>query len=175
VLSDRAKLVWDDLVPFFLPAVMIVLGNCNIFEVFKMWTFMILTSSLIHGFVGLNAGHHEENIFHDGDDLKSVDFGVYQLSATAERLEIKNSPFLTLIGYGNHVLHHLFPSLDHAILPQLNEILLHTCLEFECDLKEYPWWKLVIGQFNQLSRTEPKRSAVMGRPIVKTKTSSINA
>lgn len=111
----------------------------------------------MHGFVALNAGHHHETIFHDSDVLKSTDFGVYQLSATIDRIDIGKSLFLTLTNFGNHVLHHMFPTLDHAILPQLHETLINTCVEFECELREFPWWTLIAGQFKQLTRTEPKR------------------
>jgi fatty acid desaturase len=136
---------------------MLVFGNSNPWVVMKLWSFMTISASLMHGFVGLNAGHHHETIFHDGDDLKSTDFGVYQLSATIDRNDVGDSLFLTLTNFGNHTLHHLFPTLDHAILPQLHETLISTCVEFECELRQFPWWKLIAGQFKQLMRTESKR------------------
>lgn len=111
----------------------------------------------MYGFIGINAGHHHNEIFHDGDELKSMDFGIYQLSATIDRINIQDSPFLTLTTFGHHILHHFFPTLDHAVLPQLQDILISTCLEFEGELREFPWWKLAAGQFKQLARTEPRR------------------
>lgn len=108
----------------------------------------------MYGIIALNAGHHHNQIFHDGDELKSLDFGVYQLSATIDKIEVKNSQFLTLTNFGCHVLHHMFPTLDHGVLPQLNDTLLSTCQEFESEFREYPWWKLIVGQFKQLTRTE---------------------
>lgn len=110
-------------------------------------------SSFIFGLVGLNAGHHHNKVFHDGDDLKSLDFGIYQLVSVVEKTEGKRSPFMTLMSYGNHTLHHFFPTLDNAVLPQLDGILMETCLEFEIELKKLPFWKILVGQFKQLART----------------------
>lgn len=62
--------------------------------------------------------------------------------------------FLTLTHFGDHALHHLFPTIDHVYLPELEPILLKTCLEFEAQCRKCRWWDLIIGQFNQLARTE---------------------
>lgn len=140
-----------------MPAFMFLMGNSDLWIVLKLWMFIMLCSSFMHGFVGFNAGHHHDSVFHDGDELKSTDFGVYQIAATADKLEVNSSLFLSLTNYGNHVLHHMFPTLDHAVLPQLNETLINTCVEFECELREFPWLQLIIGQFRQLARTEPHK------------------
>ena len=93
-------------------------------------------------------------VFHDGDELKSLDFGVYQLAATFDRLEFQKNSFAVLTTFGQHIGHHMFPTLDHALIPQLNDIIYDTCREFEADLVMYPWYKLFIGQFIQLTRTD---------------------
>lgn len=153
----QQKLYWDDWLVLALPTAMYVLGNANIWIVIQIWLFIIFMTSLMYGFVGINAGHHHKEIFHDGDELKSLDFGVYQLSATIDRADVKQSLFLTLTNFGHHTLHHFFPTLDHSLLPQLNDILISTCMEFESEMREFPWWKLIVGQFKQLMRTEPNR------------------
>jgi fatty acid desaturase len=151
------KLGWNELLVFALPTFMYLMGNSDFWIVMKLWLFMIIASSLMHGFVGFNAGHHHDSVFHDGDELASMDFGVYQMAATVDKLEVNSSLFLTLTNYGNHVLHHMFPTLDHAVLPQLHDTLISTCVEFECELREFPWFQLIIGQFKQLARTEPHK------------------
>lgn len=148
---------WDDLLPLALPTLMYTFGNANIWTVVKIWGFIITLTSLLYGFIGINAGHHHNQVFHDGDELKSMDFGIYQLAATVDKIEVKGSHFLTLTNFGHHVLHHFFPTLDHSILPQLNDTLISTCLEFEADMREFPWWQLIVGQFKQLARTEPTK------------------
>lgn len=153
----KQKLYWDDLLVLALPTFMYILGIQNIWIVMKFWLFIIFLTSFMYGFIGVNAGHHHNEIFHDGDELKSLDYGIYQLSATIDRSDVQDSQFMTLTTFGHHILHHFFPTLDHALLPQLHEILISTCLEFDGELREFPWWKLIVGQFKQLARTEPRR------------------
>lgn len=153
----QQKVHWDDLLVFVLPTVMYICGNSNIWVVIEVWLFILVLSSFVYSFVAINAGHHHTEIFHEGDELKSLDFGIYQLAATIDRNDVKDSLFLTLTNFGHHTLHHLFPTLDHGLLPQLNDILLITCKEFEQELREFPWWKLVVGQFQQLARTQPSK------------------
>lgn len=50
----------------------------------------------------------------------------------------------------------MFPTLDHGVLPQLNDVFLETCKEFQVELREYSWWPLIVGQFKQLQRDKPK-------------------
>lgn len=152
------RLYWDDFLPFSLPLLMITFANSSFLSVLILWLKIIFVTSLIFGFIALNAGHHHRKIFHDGDSLKSLDFGVYQLSALIVKTDGKKSLFINLATYGDHALHHFFPTLDHAILPQLNDILLETCHEFEVELRELPFWKLIVGQFQQLTRTRPTQS-----------------
>lgn len=85
-----------------------------------------------------------------------MDFGIFQMNAIIDRNDIKTNPFLNLTLFGHHTLHHLFPTLDHNLFPQLNELFLHTCREFEIQLREFPWWPLIVGQFQQLQRTRTK-------------------
>lgn len=155
---NRQKLYWDDALPLALPALMFTFGSSPIWTVLSVWLKIIFLTSFIFGFIALNAGHHHREIFHDGDELKSLDFGVYQLAAVIVKSEGKHSLFVNLASYGDHALHHFFPTLDHALLPQLNDVLLATCLEFEVELRELPFWKIIVGQFQQLTRTKPTRS-----------------
>lgn len=145
-------LYWDDLLPFVLPSIMFIFGNSSIASVLSVWLKIILTSSFFFGLIGLNAGHHHNNVFHDGDELRSLDFGIYQLASVVEKSEGKNYPFMTLMTYGNHTLHHFFPTVDNAVLPQLDDLLIETCLEFKIELEELPFLKLLVGHFKQLAR-----------------------
>lgn len=83
-----------------------------------------------------------------------MDFGIVQMNAVIDCNDIKRSKALSLTFFGNHTLHHMFPTLDNSLLPQLNELFLDTCREFEIQLRELPMWPLVVGQFQQLQRTK---------------------
>lgn len=52
-------------------------------------------------------------------------------------------------------MHHLFPTLDHAVLPYLYDILFETLIEFEAEAIAYPFWQLIRGQFQRLACVEP--------------------
>lgn len=85
---------------------------------------------------------------------RSLDFGIFQMASVIDRKDAKQSQFMVLTHFGEHTLHHLFPTLDHGLLPQLNNVFLETCKEFEIELREYPWFELIKGQFQQLARTQ---------------------
>lgn len=85
-----------------------------------------------------------------------VDFGVYQMAAIIDRSDINGSQFKALVSFGDHCLHHLFPTLDHGILPQLYPVFLQTCAEFQLEYREQSWWPALVGQYRQLARIKPK-------------------
>ena len=83
-----------------------------------------------------------------------MDFGIFQMNAVIDRKDIKENRFLNLT-FGHHTLHHLFPTIDHSLLPHFNELFLDTCREFQIQLREFSWWALIAGHFQQLQRMKP--------------------
>lgn len=84
-----------------------------------------------------------------------MDWGALTLDTVMDREMIRGNLLFTLTHFGDHCLHHLFPTIDHALLPDLEETVLRTCKEFEVEFRETRWWNLIVGQFEQLLRTEP--------------------
>lgn len=71
---------------------------------------------------------------------------------------MRGRPFLALVGFGDHALHHLFPTLDHFILPKLYDIFFETLLEFQAECQCYPWFfETMKGLLLQASRVEPMK------------------
>ncbi len=99
---------------------------------------MHVLCSLVFIQVGLAAGHHHPHIWHAGDgittsdekELKSLDFGIFQLIAVGGKPEVDSSHALAVVSFGQHALHHLFPTVDHARLHELEPALRETCREF---------------------------------------------
>lgn len=83
-----------------------------------------------------------------------MDWGIYSMDTLMDNSDIRKHPFLALTHFGHHALHHLFPTLDHSVLPQLYPILYKTMEEFEVELDANPWYHMVYGQFMQLARTQ---------------------
>lgn len=138
---------------------MIMFGNlpftwANTKEIFWIWQYVMMGASFLNVIVAINAGHHGPKNVHDGDEFKSLDYGIYQLAATIDRVEAKSNIFMTLAFFGDHTLHHMFPSLDHSLLPQFKDIFLETCIEFQEELRECSVLEALVDQLRQLSRTE---------------------
>lgn len=144
---------WDELLMLLLPTMMILLsGNSAISLVIITWNIIMIIGSFTYSLMAVNAGHHGAEIVHEGDEFQSLDYGIYQMGATIDRIEANLNLPMTLATFGNHTLHHLFPSLDHALLPQLREVLIQTCEEFEWELRKYSMLHAAIEQFKQLGR-----------------------
>lgn len=72
-----------------------------------------------------------------------------------DRQELRSNKLLALANFGDHALQHLFPTLDHGILPELYDDFFKTLIEFEAECQCYPWFfETIRGQSQQLSRTE---------------------
>lgn len=151
------ELFWHDGIGFILPLLMLVVpGNeCTFFTVITKWIYIILWASFLFGVIGLNAAHHGRSIYHDGDATRNdLDWGLYQLDSTIDRNDIKGSQFMVLTHFGEHILHHLFPTIDHGLLPQLYPVLWQTLDEFNEQLYQYPFLKHLLEQNLQLLRTK---------------------
>lgn len=79
------------------------------------------------------------------------------MNTCADRDEPADNLFLTLVTFGDHKLHHLFPTLDHSLIPLLQEIYEDTCKEFDLDLTLKSYTSVMCGQFKQLVRTTPNK------------------
>lgn len=161
-MSRLQKLYWDELVPFSLPLAMFLLGKrnstfSNILDVLVVWTLIIMAGSTFFNVHAAVSSHHAPSRLHEGDEFKSLDFGIYQLGATFDRHESNSNLFMTLAHFGLHSLHHMFPSLDHALLPQLQETFEKTCIEFEVETKKFSFLYGFVGHFQQLARTKTRK------------------
>jgi fatty acid desaturase len=143
-----------------IPGCMIVFGGqaitlAYLSEIYIKWTYIILGAQFLFGSIFLNRGHHGTNLWHQNDGIKSFDFGEFQLSTTVDRSEANANTFTSMAYFGDQVIHHLFPTLDVALLPQLKDTFLKTCKEFDIKLKpEISMIRSTWEQFKQLYRSE---------------------
>lgn len=149
-----------DLTPFILPFIMYLLSGQSFLGTLWMWNFIVMIASLHFFFVGLNAAHHHPDVFHDGDvprTTEDYDWGLSQLDAIMDRKEISGSHFLVLTNFGDHALHHMFPTLDHGILEHLYPTLYKVMETFNVNLRMVSQLDTIVGQFQQLSKIEPNK------------------
>ena len=162
IWAKEKVIFWDEIVGLFLPAAMMILGKqpitwAYLFEVYIFWGRITVVGQTLFAIVHFNRGHHGTEQVHQNDEIKSFDFGEFQLTTTADRTEANLNLFTTLAFSGEQTLHHLFPALDAAILPQLKETFLQTCKEFK--IRPHPetnLMKTTFSQFKQLYRTNSK-------------------
>jgi hypothetical protein len=96
----------------------------------------LITSFFFHN-ISLGAGHHDPQVWHEGDKIvDSVDWGLFQIISVARFEIIDKSLLLTSVTFGNHALHHLLPTVDHSKLPLLFPTYVQTCQEFGVDFKD---------------------------------------
>jgi len=67
----------------------------------------------------------------------------------------KRSLAVVLTTFGDHLLHHLFPSVDHSKLAQLYPLLYETCKEFEEDYSFKFVPEMLLGMHERIANTQP--------------------
>jgi fatty acid desaturase len=155
VFTDQKIFHFDDLIGFSVPVAMYFLGKSDLIDVLKCWNLILMFGGIFFGIIGITVGHHTPETTHEGDELsKNLDFGIFQLDTVVDRKDVKANQFLVLTHLGEHTLHHFFPTLDHGLLPQINDIFIGTCKEFDTELREFSWYTLLIGHHKQLARTK---------------------
>lgn len=84
-----------------------------------------------------------------------MDWGIYCLDTVIENSDVRQNHLASLTHFGNHLMHHLVPTIDHGVAAQLYPTLFETMAEFETEFEEYPWSVLIYGQLEQLAKDTP--------------------
>lgn len=90
---------------------------------------------------------------------RSFAVGLFQLETCGDRTDLYlpstalHVP-VVLSTFGDHTLHHLFPTVDHAYHRHLYSVLAQTCNEFGVRFEFVSQWQAVKGFFKELKRTE---------------------
>lgn len=87
-----------------------------------------------------------------------MDWGIFQLDAVMDRKDITGSHFLVLTNFGDHALHHLFPTIDHGLLDYLYPVFLEICKQFGIEWRLSTQLEATKGQYRQLAKVEPNKS-----------------
>ena len=101
---------------------------------FKLWLMMQAACNFFFlANVLFMSHHHHEELYHLGDGAFrfGLDWGLAQLDATADSKETAGNLMVELCTFGNHIYHHLFPTLDHGILDFLQPVVQQTCRDFK--------------------------------------------
>eukprot|EP00092_Neocalanus_flemingeri_P028442 GFUD01030884.1.p1 GENE.GFUD01030884.1~~GFUD01030884.1.p1 ORF type:complete len:449 (+),score=81.39 GFUD01030884.1:29-1348(+) len=108
--------------------------------------------------------HHGPEVYHAGDKMRTDrDWGLHTLETTRDMDKSSDTwgvfaKPLVFTTFGNHMLHHMFPAVDHSKLELLYPAFYETMKEFG-EKYEYKSFKELIVDFHaQLDRTEPNLS-----------------
>ncbi|XP_036343653.1 cytochrome b5-related protein-like [Rhagoletis pomonella] len=155
-LRHENILYWHDILPLSIPLAMFLFSDLTLLLSLRQWLFITMIASFAFSVIGLNAAHHDPEIYHEGDaNREDRDWGLFQVDTIIDRGDLKGSQFLVLTHFDDHILHHLFPTLDHGILPQLYPILYETLEQFKGKVRECNHLEHLLGQHKQLLRTTP--------------------
>ncbi|XP_075971562.1 cytochrome b5-related protein-like [Anticarsia gemmatalis] len=148
---------WHDGVGFLLPLWMYIMGGASFYDTIVMWLWINCTASFIFFSIGSNAAHHHPQIFKDGDQVRetTVDWGMHELEAVMDRTDINGNLFKVMTFFGDHAMHHLFPTVDHAYLSHLYPIFLRNCQKFKANFRMTSSIDLFIGQLKTAVKVDP--------------------
>lgn len=140
---------------FVVPLLMLTVGKFQLYSVF-LWLDILLFLGITFTSIGLTAAHHDYDAFHEGDKPREdSDWGLYQVDAIHERKELVGNSYIGLVVFGEHTLHHLFPTIDHIHLKELIPIYKETLDEFGVDMNEKSYPEIIANTFVQLTRNKP--------------------
>ncbi|CAF4767547.1 unnamed protein product [Pieris macdunnoughi] len=148
---------WHDGIGLLLPIWIYLTSGASFYHAVVTWLWINCTASFIFFTIGSNAAHHHPMIFKDGDEVSDVtpDWGMHELEAVMDRRDINDSHFKVMTFFGHHALHHLFPTLDHAVLEHLYPVFLEYCEKYKANFKETSSLDLFIGQIKATLKTRP--------------------
>lgn len=146
-----------DAVALAVPASVLLAGT-PLLDAWLLWSWVLIVSSFYFGYQGLSAGHHHPDNYHEGDALGADhDFGLMQLAATSTCTGLRGRTWLllTLTHFGDHRLHHMFPALDHAVLPLLEPALDEHLAQYRLPNVTITSWEALRGKYLQMARNRP--------------------
>lgn len=80
---------------------------------------------------------------------------MHELEAVMDRNDINGNLFKVMTFFGDHALHHLFPTLDHGVLPYLYPVFLEHCKKFRAKYRMTSSLDMFIGQIKMTLKTKP--------------------
>jgi len=141
---------YEKFIPIFQLIVIIFLNNSFFTALYLFLVMHAVTSFII---VGTSFSVHHDNLcWHDGDEpLKDRDFGRHILATTRDH-SVGNLVwnFLLFAGLNDHVLHHLFPTIDHSRFDEIRPEFKSLCAKFGITYNEQKFFDLQWGVFTKL-------------------------
>jgi len=161
IAAGYQRLRWENLLPL-VELVLLGVASSNWVQALVLFALIQGTASYFFALIGLTAAHHHPDMFHCGDDHRyGRDWGLCQLDAVGERHDTDHNLLTSLTTYGNHALHHLFPTFDHDQLDHIDHVFRDTCRTFGITAFEtrqgFDTFNYLSGAVAQLARVSPRK------------------
>jgi len=152
IMRGEQKLRPENLLP--LIELFILMVKLPYSQALGLWFVCHATSGYWLIITSITTTHHHPTLWHAGDTPRTnTDWGLHQLDTVRDIK--KESLLLVMTTFGDHLLHHMFPAVDHSKLSQLYPALYQTCIEHG---ETYPFKSLpdmVKGCHKQMARQQP--------------------
>uniref|UniRef100_A0A6B2L6G3 Fatty acid desaturase domain-containing protein n=1 Tax=Arcella intermedia TaxID=1963864 RepID=A0A6B2L6G3_9EUKA len=152
LLLKKQKFRWEYYIPL-LELLFLFFTSGSLLISLYLFFAMHCTFSLVFLLVAWTV-HHDQYQWHDGEPLSDADrdFGRFIYQTTSDH-SIELNLFLSLLffaGLNDHILHHLFPTIDRSRFDEIRTIFQNTCLEFGMELVDKPFYELLVGCMRRL-------------------------
>ncbi|CAL4062179.1 unnamed protein product [Meganyctiphanes norvegica] len=157
ICMGHMKIRPENLLPFIELLLMCYLSSTPT-TAFKLWCTMQSIASFIFVYAPLTGTHHHPDIWHHGDATRTdQDWGLCQLDTVRDRVEVTGNLFLVCTTFGDHTLHHMFPTVDHSKLPYLYPVFFKTCQEFGIPFAFQKHTDMHMGFYRQVINRSPNK------------------
>lgn len=87
---------------------------------------------------------------------ETPDWGEHQVEALLDRKDINANTFAVVTLFGEHALHHMFPTLDHTVLKYLHPLFIKVCEKYKANYRVSTQFQMALGQIKETMRTNFK-------------------
>ena len=142
--------------------IVIWMGNGNIFTSIRIWSIIHFLPSIWLIILPQIGTHRHPELYHAGDSpseasiKNALDWGVHQMDTGYDVTGKSDHFIMKMTSFGDHRLHHLFPTVDHSKLRYLYPIVEETCKEFGVPFETRSAWNMLLGHFSVMWKSSPR-------------------
>jgi len=161
VIIGIAQLYPENLFPI-IELIIIWIINGNVLTSIKCWLIIHMCSSLWLVLLAQIGTHRHPDLYHPGDlpndaTVKNdMDWGVHQLDTGYDVTGKSDNFIMKMTTFGDHRLHHLFPTVDQSKLCHLYPVVEETCKEFGVPFETKSAWDMFCGHFSVMWKSTPR-------------------
>ena len=163
ILSGIERFHFENSFPI-IELLMFWITNGDFYMSLKCWVVIHMCSSFWLAFLPQISTHRHPELYHAGDlpsqatIRNNLDWGVYQLDTGFDVTGKSDHFIMKVTTFGDHRLHHLFPTVDHSKLCHLYPVVEETCKQFGVPFETRSAWNMLKGHFSVMWKTTSRSS-----------------